>query len=503
MPLSNAQLLMLDTLIYSDYCKNNRTVGDILTEMESDLRYGECIQGCEMENDEWLALISQIRASEGEPSILTYTVQEYCDDPITGMRAAVFVDSDSNPSDVNVVFRGTSGDYEWHDNGEGGYQSDTNQQRRAAEYVNGLPEKYGNDLTVTGHSKGANKAQYVTIVTDRVKRCVSYDGQGFSQEFLDKYASQIAQKSNRITSISADKDFVNCLLFSIAGTRIYIDTEPQSNPLYYHKPNILLDSNGNLRPEGEQSELSKAINEYTTYLIANLDEPERSATIDGLIALLEKGEGIEKESFFQTLYAGGNALSHLDDFLFHYIGEHYGIPAELALTLVAAVMFPRLFMDDLISAGKKSAEFIVAAIRSYAEEIAKKLREFGRKMSEYADKFIGAVTTLIDRAKTWLSNTFSGSAQYISANPQLALDPTSLHAYAQRVRDVNRRISGLDRRMDSLYWQVGFLDLWNLLQADLLTGYSWKLARCEAWLDRTADDFETAEQSLLRVVQEG
>lgn len=64
--------------------------------------------------------------------------------------------------------------------------SDTIQQERAAEYINNLPLKYGNDLTVSGHSKGGNKAQYVTIVTDRVERCLSQDGQGFSPEFLKK-----------------------------------------------------------------------------------------------------------------------------------------------------------------------------------------------------------------------------------------------------------------------------------------------------------------------------
>ena len=40
------------------------------------------------------------------------------------------------------------------------------------------------ELTVTGHSKGANKAMYTTIMCNNVTRCVSFDGQGFSKEFL-------------------------------------------------------------------------------------------------------------------------------------------------------------------------------------------------------------------------------------------------------------------------------------------------------------------------------
>ena len=54
-----------------------------------------------------------------------------------------------------------------------------------AVYIKNLPKEYGNNITVTGHFKGGNKAQYVTIVTDRIGRCVSFDGQGFSKEFLE------------------------------------------------------------------------------------------------------------------------------------------------------------------------------------------------------------------------------------------------------------------------------------------------------------------------------
>lgn len=266
MALSNAQLLMLDNLIYTDYCENGKDVRGIIREMTNDLNNGKKIEGCMMTADEWRNLISSIN---DEPTLLNYTVQNYETNSSTGMRAACFVNDTDNPTDVNVVFRGTSGDYEWHDNGEGGYLSDTEQQKAAADYVNSLPDKFGNNMTVTGHSKGGNKAQYVTIVTDRIAKCVSYDGQGFSEEFINKYKETIAKKSQSIVSISASDDYVNCLLYPIAGTRVYIETEDQDNFLYYHKPNILLDDNGNIRKQTEQSDLSKFITEYTTYMIAD------------------------------------------------------------------------------------------------------------------------------------------------------------------------------------------------------------------------------------------
>lgn len=491
MALSNAQLLMLDNLIYTDYCENGKDVRVIIREMTNDLNNGKKIEGCMMTADEWRNLISSIN---DEPTLLNYTVQNYETNSSTGMRAACFVNDTDNPTDVNVVFRGTSGDYEWHDNGEGGYLSDTEQQKAAADYVNSLPDKFGNNMTVTGHSKGGNKAQYVTIVTDRIAKCVSYDGQGFSEEFINKYKETIAKKSQSIVSISASDDYVNCLLYPIAGTRVYIETEDQDNFLYYHKPNILLDDNGNIRKQTEQSDLSKFITEYTTYMISNLDEPERSVTVDGLLALLEKGE--DKESILQTVYAGGNAISHLDDFAFDYIGDKYGFPVELASTYLATVVCPYLFLDDLLHCGEEMIGSVIGGMMNFAETISKKLQAFGRKASEYAKKFVSAISTYANRAREWFNRRFNSGYKYASSNTYISVNTSTLRTYANRLYSVNRRIANLDRRMDSLYTKVGLFDLWDLLQADALTGYSWRLSRCINYLNDTANEFDSAERSI-------
>jgi len=491
MALSNEQLLLLDNLIYTNYVDNGRTVRDIISIIKNN-NYN--INSCEMSSDEWKEIVRMI---ENDPVLLDYTVTNYKNDTNTGMRAACFVDDTSNPEDVNVVFRGTCGDYEWHDNGEGGYLSDSDQQKLAAEYVNNLPEEYGNDLTVTGHSKGGNKAQYVTIVTDRIGRCVSYDGQGFSEEFLNKYAVEIKKKAEKITSISASNDFVNCLLYTIAGTRIYVETEDQDNFLHYHKPNILLDD-GHLRSETDQSLLSRFINEYTTYMISNLDEPERSATVDGLIAFLESGE--DKESLLQSILAAVGAISHLDDFAFNHIGERYGVSAELLATLVASVICPALFIDDLLHSVGETIEETINDIKHLAEQIEKKLKESGEKFASYVNRFIEAINGFVSNVKNWKNNNLSAGYKYASSNPQIKLDTYKLSSYAQRLRCVNTRISNLDRRLDSLYWKVGLLGLWNLMQADLLVGYSWRLSRCASYLSNTATDFNSVENELINNV---
>ncbi len=76
------------------------------------------------------------------------------------------------------------------------------------------------------------------------------------------------------------------------------------------------------------------------------------------------------------------------------------------------------------------------------------------------------------------------------------LDTYKLEQYAQRLGKVNRRISTLDRRLNGLYTQVGLRDLFKLIQADALTGFSWRLLRCQNYLNQTAGDFKALEKML-------
>lgn len=491
MALSNAQLLMLDNLIYTNFCTEGDTVGKIIQKMSDYMASGKSISTCDMTNEEWRDLIEMI---ESEPSLHGYTVQNYMNDK-SGMRVACFVDDVLNPKDVNVVFRGTKGDYEWHDNGEGGYLSDTEQQKKAAAYIEGLPENYGDAMTVTGHSKGGNKAQYVTIVTNRIAKCVSYDGQGFSEEFVSKYREQIAKKANSIVSISASDDFVNCLLYPIAGMRLYLETEDQEAFKHYHKPNILLDKHGNLRNSIEQSDLSKFISEYTTYMISNLDEPERSITVDGLIALLEKGEN--KEHIVQSIYAGGSAISHLDDFSFNYIGESYGFSAELLATYVAAVACPCLFVDDLLHCGKEMLVTTLGAMSGFAQILNAKLQAFGDKAKAFGKKFVVAIDAFSNNVSEWFNQNLNSGYRAASTDPEIRVDTGKLRTYASRLKSVNGRLVKLGGRMDDLYFKVGLRDLYNLIQADLLTGSSWRITNCAKYLDETANDFDGTERNVV------
>lgn len=159
-----------------------------------------------VETEKWAALIRQIKSDK---SLYNLKIVNKNDD----VSAMCFV-SPSDPDNAIVIFRGSNGKEEWIDNGKGLGTSDTQYQKMALDYIENLPY---DSITVTGHSKGGNKAQYVTILSDKVDRCISMDGQGFSQEFIDKYSAEIRQKADCIKNYYLDGDFVNILMFPVPG----------------------------------------------------------------------------------------------------------------------------------------------------------------------------------------------------------------------------------------------------------------------------------------------
>ncbi len=218
--LTESQLLLLDNFMYingsagmsADDLRVNKIVDTMLANglNEKDLSGG-------ITAEQAYAILNEIK-SDSKLCGLKISSSLNTD----GVRASCFVDDHGN---ATVAFRGTGGTYEaWNDNLLGEYLEDTPCQRCAADFINNACAGYDN-ITVTGHSKGGNMAQYCTVVLgDKIDRCVSYDGQGFNNDFLDKYSNEISDATGKITSISCNKDYVNILLNPIAGETKYLET---------------------------------------------------------------------------------------------------------------------------------------------------------------------------------------------------------------------------------------------------------------------------------------
>ncbi len=163
-----------------------------------------------------------------------------------GLNACVFTRPGGS---VSVVFKGT-GAGEWIDNGEGlsgmvdkntyiTYEKDgstksttvdndyaSNQQVGALNWFRRICKENNwtddTQITISGHSKGGNKAQFVAMLSGKADYCFSFNGQGFSPEAVTMLKSQLGEKyedrRNRIYGLSTSNDYVSAL-----GKRIIPD----------------------------------------------------------------------------------------------------------------------------------------------------------------------------------------------------------------------------------------------------------------------------------------
>lgn len=245
MSLSDSELLMLEQLTYYNeysYLKEygiseGMTVGMIVDAFdENELsKIEKEDNGGPISGQEWAAMI---RYMQNNDAMKNLEIEEII--PKTGKTDRILF-KDSGGKNVIVAFRGTVEEtYEWRDNIEGLNRADTDAQKKALDYIHSLPY---DDITVVGHSKGGNKAQYVAITSDKVSRCVSMDGQGFSKEFLDKYRDEIVKNAHKIKNYSLSTDYVHVLLYGVPGAeQIYIQNgDDVKNTKQIHSSNSLFE----------------------------------------------------------------------------------------------------------------------------------------------------------------------------------------------------------------------------------------------------------------------
>ncbi|MBR6477467.1 MAG: DUF2974 domain-containing protein [Lachnospiraceae bacterium] len=177
------ELLLLEHLTYlpdkfpfiSVLNADDKTVREYLMQIDvgrivDDVVYNSCMNGFDWKNI--------IMALEKKENILdAYIVQPHLDSAFGGGGGISAVFLNEKDKEAVVAFRGTASN-EWVDDFEGANQVDSLQQINALEWYKSVYEKLHLEdysVTVIGHSKGGNKAKYVTILNDTPIRCVSFD----------------------------------------------------------------------------------------------------------------------------------------------------------------------------------------------------------------------------------------------------------------------------------------------------------------------------------------
>ena len=259
-----------------------------------------------------------------------------------GLTACSFIKPNGN---ISVIFKGT-GSGEWIDNGEGlsgipeentytTYEKDgnimynkivqkdyaTDQQVEALNWFSYIASKNNwtphTKITVSGHSKGGNKAQFVAIHSGLVSECYSFCGQGFSPEAIDSFKNQYGkvyeERKEKIYSFSADNDYVNVL-----GMRLV----PDKN-IYYikshsglHNIEAILDKNGKFRLQTEQGKLSLYVENISKELMSQKPSTRQYATL-GIMNVFQKylGQGVpvnnDSVSIEKTIAGIGLSIGYL------------------------------------------------------------------------------------------------------------------------------------------------------------------------------------------------
>lgn len=446
------------------------------------------------------------------------------------IQACAFEDENGN---LYVAFRGT-GDRRWGDNGQGYVDESTDMQETAKEYFDHVVgNNKHNNLYVTGHSKGGNEAQYVTMTSkyqDEITNCYSMEGQGFSDDAIKKFKQNPKYKDvlSKIYSINSDNDPVHKLIGVIVPEEntYYVNTHYQSLSgenefTYFH--NILgiivgpgidwqRDKDGNIirGTEGDLSKFGGELNDRIQKLPKSI-KGSCAIALMKILDILKGGSMDDAEAnsldFFLLKNVGipaifvslGKANLDLTDVMF----EKYGIAGAIATFISGFSVLAMLGVIAKNIVGTIEIAYAIKALVDNVEEIISKIKEICKKAGAWAKDFVNDVVLLFNRFKEWLYHNSTGY-KYSSANPYISVDTTSMSLYASQLRNLSRRSKSLDWKMNSLYWQMGIdwnslAKLGKLLKVGVNLDCAGRLDMCANYLESTANEFNDVERGLLKI----
>ncbi len=165
--------------------------------------------------------------------------------------------------------------------------------------------------------------------------------------------------------------------------------------------------------------------------------------------------------------------------------------------VVAAIIISNPILSGLAVAVVKGVfwgvAFIDVAIRIYqfVEGIAEDI------VNAIVDLF-ESVKDVINKIGDWLHDQFNKGDEYVKEHPYFKADTDKLDNYSTRLWSVNQRLKSLDSGLRSLYWQVGFLDLWDILCSNIITSESYSLNRARSYLMTTSEKLIKADNTAKR-----
>ena len=380
------------------------------------------------------------------------------------------------------------------------------QQEVAEQYMAEIYGEFGYDQYATaGHSLGGNLSFHAAITAPpemraKIISALNADGPGYSLEYLldPKHMAGISDLEGKMNHYQWS--LVGALLHPVQGSN-YMSIKTKS--LVYgkfdigsltnkHSPFFVELDEKETVIKGEMDPFAKAIGRLSK------ETDESPAGLGN--AFLSFIKGFSSLSNTEKKVLGGALIANVALF-----AVTHPMVTIAVLVVAVAIVVARWINPDFY--GEVLIPFILNKL-SNAQELAQQFidgintlildaLEAYNVAAAFVNKLMADIQSVLSDFISWVRNGLNSGYRYASEHPVIKVDTYKLRDYAQRLESVNKRIKNLDRRMDSLYWKVGFLDLLSLLHADLLTQKSLTLTLCSSYLNATAEDFETAERNIL------
>ena len=279
------------------------TVAEYLDMIDESKIEDEFVYNSFMLGVDWKKILVALR---NKPNILNARIAaSHLDEAYGGGGGISAVIIDEEGKEAVVAFRGTASN-EWIDDFLGANQIDSLQQINALEWYKSVYDKLSLEdytVTVTGHSKGGNKAKYITVLNDTPDRCISFDGQGFSDEFIEHYKDRIIKRQDIIENHNVDFDYVNILMNDIGKKTYYVGFDyGRFGFAESHCPNTFFDfaDDGSysmrVNPNGQRPEMQILDQFINSMIRSGVSAKEKEETNHLIGILVEKAFTIGKEN---------------------------------------------------------------------------------------------------------------------------------------------------------------------------------------------------------------
>lgn len=387
--LNTEQVLLLENLMYltnQDPLKDitayeGTSIAQLINSIDMNMLSDSNEYGAYVTGQDWKNMLQAIKNDDMLMNMQIMTTHVDHAEGGGGGVSALFANPDTG--EAVVAFRGTAGN-EWKDNFTGGAATNTadgvstQQQLNALEWYQSLDLDEYSTVTVTGHSKGGNKAKYITIMDESVDRCISFDGQGFSDEFIEKYDGLIAQRQKKISNHNAEYDYVNLLLNDVGDTTFYQGNDFGSGGfIENHCPNTLFDFKEDgtyqmIPVEGQPEEMQILDEFLNSYLrsVSGAGKQDAMETIGMLAEMFFNGASMN--DILSALSEGSyvDQLSYLLAYFIRYEQENPAFADAIRSILVEFDMPEFLEIVDIVDGIMNWNHFdTIMDILSYADDL--------------------------------------------------------------------------------------------------------------------------------------